>query len=196
MMKWNDTGEACTFASHYPNPQWRGPEEQVDENGKTSKLLTEKVDIYALGNVMLRFAVGHSPWKHADGRSLTPDEKREISKLKMTNGALPDVPDEVQHSQNPATKALLSIMRECYRHQPELRPSAKEIVEQLQTAIDEYKTQLQIAIDKYKAQLKESDNKGGEEKMGAKDHVHGRKLTVKKNIHNEKKDHLGKVNSS
>jgi hypothetical protein len=32
--------------------------------------------------------------------------------------------------------------------------------------------------------------------MAEKDHVHGRKLTVKKNIRNEKKDRHGKVNSS
>jgi serine/threonine protein kinase len=196
MMKRNDTGEACTFTSHFPNPQWRGPEEQVDENGKTSKFLTEKVDIYALGNVMFRFAVGHSPWKHADGRSLTPEEKREIAKLKTKNGALPDVPDEVQHSENPATKALLSIMRECYRHRPELRPSAKEIVDQLQSAIDEYIIQLQIAIEKYKTQLKESKNNGGEVKFAEKENVHGRKLTVKKKNHNKKKNRHGKVNSS
>jgi serine/threonine protein kinase len=185
MMKRNETGEACTFTSHYPNPQWRGPEEQVDENGKTSNFLTEKVDIYALGNVMYRFAVGHAPWKHANGRSLTPDEKREIAKLKMTNGAIPDVPDEVQHSQEPATKALLSIMRECYRRQPELRPTAKEIVEQLQTAIDDYKLQ-----------PKESNNKSSEEKMADKDYVHGRKLKVKRNNQVKKMDRDEKVNSS
>jgi hypothetical protein len=103
----------------------------------------------------------------------------------MMNGVLPDVPDEVQHSENPATKALLSIMRECYRHRPELRPSAKEIVDQLQTAIDEYKTQ-----------LKESDNTAGEEKFAEKDNVHGRKLKVKRNNHKEKKNRHGKVNSS
>ena len=170
MMKRNDTGEACTFTSHYPNPQWRGPEEQVDDSGKMSNFLTEKVDIYALGNVMYRFAVGHAPWKHANGRSLTPDEKQEIAKLKMTNGVLPDVPDDVQQSQEPAIKTLLSVMRECYRREPELRPTAKEIVEQLQTAIDEYKTQ-----------PNESDNKGGLEKTAEKGYIHGRKLKAKRN---------------
>jgi serine/threonine protein kinase len=139
MMKRNDTGEACPFTSHYPNPQWRAPEEQVDENGVKSKLLTEKVDIYALGNVMFRFAVGHSPWKRPDGRSLTLEEKREIANLKMKQGKLPHVPHEIRHLEEPATMALLSVMNECYRHRPELRPSAKEIVKQLQTAIDDYK---------------------------------------------------------
>ena len=179
MMKRNDTGEACTFASHYPNPQWRGPEEQVDENtGKTSKFLTEKVDIYALGNVMFRFAVGHSPWKHAnDGRSLTFEEKQEIAKRKMMDGALPDVPKDVEQSQNPATKALLSIMRECYHHQPESRPSAKEIVDQLQTAIDQYK-EAQLS----QVEMTEKDTNA----------VHGRKLRVTRN--EKKKDRYGKVN--
>jgi serine/threonine protein kinase len=148
MMKRNDTGEACPFTSHYPNPQWRAPEEQVDENnnndddGVASKLLTEKVDIYALGNVMFRFAVGHSPWKRADGRSLSPEEKREIANLKIEKGKLPHVPDEIRHLEEPATKALLSVMHKCYRHRPELRPTAKEIVNQLQRAIDNYKVRV------------------------------------------------------
>jgi hypothetical protein len=142
MMKRHDTGEACPFASHYPNPQWRAPEEQVDENGVTSKLLTEKVDIYALGNVMYRFAVGHSPWKRPDGHSLSPEEKRDIANLKITQGKLPHVPSEIRHLKEPATRALLSVMHKCYRRRPELRPSAKQIVKQLQTAIDDYKAQV------------------------------------------------------
>jgi hypothetical protein len=140
MMKRNDTGEACPFTSHFPNPQWRAPEEQVDEHGLTSKLLTEKIDIYALGNVMYRFAVGRGPWNRPDGLSLTKEQRLEIATLKMKEGALPRIPDEVLNSQEPATMALLSIMRGCYQHRPELRPSAKKIMDQLQSAIDEYKS--------------------------------------------------------
>jgi hypothetical protein len=163
MMKRNDTGEVCPFTSHFPNPQWRAPEEQVDEYGVSSKLLTEKIDIYGLGNVMYRFAVGHGPWNRPDGLSLTKEQKLEIANLKLKEGALPEVPGEVLNSQEPATMALLSIMRECYRHRPELRPSAKEIVDQLQSA-----------IDAYKSQVKESEQEGDKEEMTEEDH--GRKL--------------------
>jgi serine/threonine protein kinase len=158
MMKRNDTGEACPFTSHFPNPQWRAPEEQVDEHDMTSKLLTEKIDIYALGNVMYRFAVGHSPWNRPDGHSLTTEQKLDIATRKIKEGALPEVPDEVRDSQEPATMALLSTMSECYQHRPELRPSAKEIVDQLQRAIDDYK-----------AQSKESEQKGDKEELTEKD---------------------------
>jgi serine/threonine protein kinase len=154
MMKRNDTGEACPFTSHFPNPQWRSPEEQVDEHGLTSTLLTEKIDIYALGNVLYRFAVGHAPWKRTDGLSLNKEQRLEIANLKMKEGALPEVPDEVRNSQEPATVALLSIMRDCYQHRAELRPSAKEIVYQLQSSIDECK-----------AQVKKSKQKGDKDEI-------------------------------
>jgi hypothetical protein len=173
MMKRNDTGEACPFTSHFPNPQWRAPEEQVDEHGLTSALLSEKIDIYALGNVLYRFAVGHSPWKRTDGHSLTPEQRLDIATRKMKEGALPEVPDEVRNSQEPATMALLSIMRECYQHKAELRPSAKEIVDRLQTAINECK-----------AQVKESEQKGDKDEMIEKDI--GRKL--KRSDHSKTKD--------
>jgi serine/threonine protein kinase len=163
MMKRNDTGEACPFTSHFPNPQWRAPEEQVDEHGLTSTLLTEKIDIYALGNVMYRFAVGRAPWNRPDGLALTREQRLDIATRKMKKGALPEVPDVVRNSQEPATMALLSVMRECYQHRPERRPSAKEVVDQLQ-----------LAIDNYKAQVIESVRKGDKEEMTKK--AQGRKL--------------------
>lgn len=154
LMKHNETGEPCQFTSHYPNPQWRAPEEQVDENGRTSQHLSEKIDIYALGNVMYRFAVGHSPWKKANGRSLTSDEKRQVALLKLTEGKLPDVPNEVLHSNNPATQGLLQIMRECYHHDPTQRPTAKQIVNELQVIINDYKEDLDKAKELRKLQAK------------------------------------------
>ena len=172
MMKRNDTNRACPFTSHYPNPQWRAPEEQVDESGKTSKLLTEKIDIYALGNVMYRFAVGASPWKKKDGRSLTPEEKLEIAQLKRVNGTLPYVPEEVRYSVDPATKSLLKIMRECYRHQPKLRPTAREVVDMLDKAIEEYKV-LESAARKRILEKKAKSE--AEDEL-----ITGRKLKVKR----------------
>lgn len=192
MMKRNDTDNACPFTSHYPNPQWRAPEEQVDDSGKTSKLLTEKVDIYALGNVMYRFAVGGSPWKNPDGHSLSTEQKREIANQKMMNGTLPRVPDEVRHSPDPATKSLLKIMRECYRHRPDLRPSAKEVVGMLQEAIDDYKEKESAARKRY---LEKKAKKEAE-----KETKQSRKLKVKSShdakhrAHiKKKKDRHGKV---
>ncbi len=159
MMKRNDTQEACPFTSHYPNPQWRAPEEQIDDTGKTSKLLTEKIDIYALGNVMYRFAVGRSPWKQEGGRSLTTEEKIQIANMKRVNGTLPSVPDEVRSSPDPAVQSLLKIMRECYRHQPKLRPTAKEVVNMLQKAIDEYKEKEAAARKRFLQREVQKDRK-------------------------------------
>ena len=137
-MQDKETGDICPFTSHYPNPQWRSPEEQVDEEtGTVSTSLSEKVDIYGLGNVMYRFAVGKSPWKKKDGGSLSKEEKLAIARAKLKDGALPHIPSRIRKSDDPATKALLKIMRECYRHRPELRPTAKQVVDMLQEAIDD-----------------------------------------------------------
>lgn len=134
----HEKGETCPFTSHYPNPQWRSPEEQVDEEtGDVSHRLTEKVDIYGLGNVFYRFAVGASPWKNPNGRSLSPEQKLAVARAKLVNGTYAHVPEEVRQTTDPSIQALLKIMRECYRHRPELRPSAKQVVDMLQEAIDE-----------------------------------------------------------
>lgn len=58
------TGEPCRFRGRFANPQWMSPEQQerpVDE--LSMGYLNEKIDVYALGNVLYKIAVGKSPWK-------------------------------------------------------------------------------------------------------------------------------------
>jgi serine/threonine protein kinase len=131
LMKHNETGETCPFASHFPNPQWRGPEEQVNseyESDTHPPIVTEKIDIYALGNVFYRLAVGASPWKRPGAKKLSPEEKVEVARLKRTNGTLPAIPDEIINSPDPAIQALLQAMYSCYQFDPLKRPTAAQVV--------------------------------------------------------------------
>jgi serine/threonine protein kinase len=115
--------------------QWRAPEEQVDEDGESHKLLDHKIDIYGLGNILFRFAVGSTPWKKPDGSSLTKDEKHELAMIKMKEGASPPIPETRLNTEDPALKALLAAIKLCYSFDPKDRPSAEEITRFLGDAI-------------------------------------------------------------
>lgn len=48
--------------------QWMSPEQQERERDELSTgKLDEKIDIYALGNILYKIAVGSSPWKVRKG---------------------------------------------------------------------------------------------------------------------------------
>lgn len=131
LMKHNTTGDTCPFVSHFPNPQWRAPEEQVyseEESTNNPPLVTEKIDIYGLGNVFYRLAVNSSPWKVPGENKLNAEQKLHIAMLKRSNGALPDVPEYISNSTDPAIQTLLEAMYQAYRYDPKERPSAAELV--------------------------------------------------------------------
>lgn len=140
LMKHNETNCTCPFVSRFPNPQWRSPEEQVaseDEALLNPPRVTEKVDIYALGNVFYRLAVNSSPWKQPNKQKLSLDQKEVIARLKRINGVLPPIPRCIEDYPDPAVQVLLEAMRQAYRYKPEERPSAQAIVTFLSTSLDE-----------------------------------------------------------
>ncbi|KAL7428129.1 hypothetical protein ACHAXH_003607, partial [Discostella pseudostelligera] len=58
------TGLPCLFHGRFANPQWMSPEQQSrPEDELSTGKLNEKIDIYALGNILYKIAVGNSPWK-------------------------------------------------------------------------------------------------------------------------------------
>jgi serine/threonine protein kinase len=143
LMKHNVTGETCPFYSHFPNPQWKAPEEQVveddEESNKHPPIVNEKIDIYALGNVFYRVAVGVAPWKRPEADKLYADDKAVVAQLKKYNGTFPSIPVEILRNAtklvDPALAALLDAMRLCYHFNPTDRPTAAELVTFLDRAI-------------------------------------------------------------
>jgi len=162
MMKDRNTNQSCSFPGHYPNPQvcnicgelcmildmvteshlttyifhyqWKSYEEQVGPDGNANSEITEKVDIYALGNLLFRFATGKAPWREMADNSrdakLTQEQKAHIVQLKM-KGKTPKIPEEVLKlkSKDPYINLLLKAMEMCYRFNPKERPTAREVVD-------------------------------------------------------------------
>ena len=128
--QWNkDTHEPCDFESQHPSPQWRSPEEIRNYANMTHSKLTEKIDIYALGNIFHRLAVGERPWRKGHG-SITKAYEKEIEILKY-NGTFPPVPDEIRNSKDPGIQKLLNMSMLCYKFNPDERPTARQIVQNL-----------------------------------------------------------------
>ena len=91
------------------------------------------MDIYALGNLLFRFATGKAPWREMADNSrakLTQEQKAHIAQLKM-KGKTPKIPEEVLKLKlkDPYINLLLKAMDMCYRFNPKERPTAREIVE-------------------------------------------------------------------
>ena len=139
VMKHKATGKSCPFYSHFPNPQWKAPEEQVvhRELSGSSKppIVDSKIDIYALGNIFYRIAMGTSPWKQKKSGELSRDEKIVLASLKRHEGILPPIPAGLTSARDPALAYLLEAMRLCYTFDPTHRPTAQEIVDYLDNAI-------------------------------------------------------------
>jgi serine/threonine protein kinase len=163
LMKHNETGETCPVYSRFPNPQWKAPEEQVDDgahNDTRFPMVNEKIDIYALGNIFFRMAVGSGPWKRHESH-FDATEKAKVANLKRLNGTIPTIPDKIlanaTEAIDPALESLLAAMRWCYNFDPAQRPSATELVTFLDREIQKVE-----AIRLKRAPLaKEKHNKRG-----------------------------------
>ena len=97
--------------------------------------MTEKIDIYALGNIYYRILTGKAPWSR--GHSLTNDDKIKVMFSKMS-GNIPALPEKILNSNNTADIALVQVMKDCFRFNPIDRPRAAQIVEYLRSVIDNF----------------------------------------------------------
>lgn len=120
-IKRNSTsGEQCGVPSHhYPNAQWRSPEE-VTERGN----LSVKTDVFSLGHIFYRMVCEHEPWNKLEngGRPSSQDLIRKVGE-----GVLPRVPRQVLESKDPEIVAIREAMFMCYIVDVNKRPTSKEI---------------------------------------------------------------------
>jgi len=120
------TGKTCGFPAQYPNPQWRSPEESREQND-----LTEKVDVFSLGHIFFRLICGHEPWNKLEpgGR---PEKEEVLEKVKK--GTLPFIPEEILKSEDREIQIIRDAMLKCYTANPDERPSARTIANELESA--------------------------------------------------------------
>ena len=125
----NDKEKPCGFASEHWSPQWRSPEEIRSFQSIDHEMLTEKTDIYALGNIIYRFLTGQRAWWLGTG-SMTEEYQKEIAKWKSEEGRTPSVPETILRlrDEDKYIDALVSLMERCFAFSPSDRPSAKDIV--------------------------------------------------------------------
>ena len=129
------SGEPCRFRGRFSNPQWMAPEQMFTEHkadAVSSGFLNEKIDVYALGNILYKVAVGKSPWKYnfSKGKKITEEHSEKITRTKLKGGK-PKVPDEIKNSDDPSLQAVLTAMDRCYRNDPDVRPTAREVSDYL-----------------------------------------------------------------
>ena len=127
----------CGFKGRFREPWWRAPEEMHYHDPAYNKHpvapLTEKVDIYSLGNILHTLLTSHSP------RGKMTKELMEEIRPKVARGELPKIPSDFNETEaklDPALSPIMKAMYKCLKALPEDRPSAGEIAEELELAVD------------------------------------------------------------
>lgn len=117
------TGKKCHNKNVVPSSTgtFRSPEEYKGTR------LTEKVDVYALGNSIYTILAGSYPF---EGMRNTRVHKIVI------DGARAILPDHVLNSEDPYVKALVRAMKLSQIHDPEKRASARDIADLLGEVLD------------------------------------------------------------
>jgi serine/threonine protein kinase len=99
-------------------PVWLAPEQL------TEKILTEKIDVYALGAVLFYLLTKHKMYSFEDNK-LTEDEIRKM----IMSSTSPTLPSHITSSQSKEIQAIIHAVKLATNPRPDERPSAQEIVD-------------------------------------------------------------------
>ena len=128
------TNEPCPFHINGNPGTFRSPEEYdvsytEEEGGKKRNRLSEKVDIFSMGNVFYSLLTKLWPFEDFDH-----DEEEDV-KIKIMNGEKPYMPEDIENNSDPSVKALIEAMNKCHVLDPNERASAFQILSFLSDAI-------------------------------------------------------------
>ena len=116
----------CKFPSRLHEPWWRAPEEM---NMTHTILVDEKVDIYALGNILYHTLTSHS--SHGKQTRDRMDSVRPI----VAAGIKTAIPDHYANSKDPNVMAIIKAIELCWAKDPNDRATAEEIAMGLYDAL-------------------------------------------------------------
>jgi len=133
-----ETNETCKFPSRFHEPWWRAPEEM---NTTHTVLVDEKVDIYALGNILYQTLTTHP----ARGKQ-KKDREDEVRPL-VAAGICPTIPASYANSTDPGVRAILKAIDLCWAKNPSDRATAKEIATLLNDALEEQSAETNNAAE-------------------------------------------------
>jgi len=127
--------KTCGFQGRFKEPWWRAPEEMqahLPDEYPNPAPLTEKIDVFSLGNILWDILTTHSPYKMSK-------DKMDRTRVNVAKGVLPDWPDDFNKTKaesDPALNAIEKAMQKCLRTKPEDRPTAGEIADELSEALE------------------------------------------------------------
>ena len=112
------TNESCGFPSRLHEPWWRAPEEM--EIGANTTL-NEKVDVYALGNLLFHILTTKSP------RGKMKPERMEETRELVLKGEAPILSPPFNKSKDNVIKTFRKAMAMCFEVDPVKRATAREV---------------------------------------------------------------------
>jgi serine/threonine protein kinase len=121
-----ETNETCGFPARMHEPWWRAPEEvRLGVNATVD----EKVDVYALGNLLFDILTTRSP------RGKMKKERMEEVREHVVRGEPPKIPPPFNKSKDKISKIFRQAMRMCFEKDPKKRATAREVAELLTDAL-------------------------------------------------------------
>lgn len=130
-----ETQQDCKFPSRLHEPWWRAPEEM---NTTHTILVNEKVDVYALGNILYHTLTTHS------SRGAQKAERMPEVRPIVAAGIRPEIPHVYRHGKDPNIMAMVQAIDLCWEKDPDKRASADEVAAILYDAL--VKTQSQVSL--------------------------------------------------
>jgi serine/threonine protein kinase len=120
-LRWNnEEDKRCNFEIPGAPGRWRSPEEY------NHKGLTEKVDVYSLGNVLYFLLTRNVPFRDISFKKVGKH---------VRNGERPYVSKEIRYSGHPFDKYMIEAINMCFTTDPDKRPSAKQVADKLAEGI-------------------------------------------------------------
>lgn len=114
-----ETNETCRFPSRLHEPWWRAPEEM------SKNLVDEKVDVYALGNILYHTLTTHS------SRGAQKKERMDHVRPLVAAGIQPIIPRVYANSTDSRIQAMVKAIHLCWERDPQERASAAQVAQVL-----------------------------------------------------------------